>query len=81
MKKISVSKYNELFHIAESSLQSSWRDLGLTEEETKERSDKNQDLQKMSKETETSPVYCLYKKNANEVVDSILKSLNIEVEE
>lgn len=77
MKKITVSQYNELFHMAENTLQNSWRQLGLTDQEIIDRSNKCSELQKPDS---ISPVYNLYKSNANNVVDNILKSLGIEVE-
>lgn len=77
MKKITISQYNELFHMAENTLQNSWRQLGLTDQEIIDRSNKCSELQKPDS---ISPVYNLYKSNANNVVDNILKSLGIEVE-
>lgn len=76
-KTISVSQYNALFHIAENILQQSWRDLGLTEEEITERSNKNPKL-KLANSSGLEPVYYLYKKNANELVDKILQELSID---
>ena len=75
-KTISVSQYNSLFHIAENILQQSWRDLGLTDAEIIDRSNKNPKLIDSSSGLE--PVYYLYKKNANELVDKFLKELSID---
>ena len=45
-RTISISQYNALFHIAENILQQSWRDLGLSDQEIIDRSNKNKELQR-----------------------------------
>ena len=82
MKKISIGEYNHLYNMTENVLQKSWFELGLTLGEVTTRATANTDLQKLSQLPQyvSDPTYCLYKKNANELVDKILKQLGIEVE-
>ena len=82
-KKISIGEYNTLFAIAENGLQDSWKDLGikLDGKVIDEMLKDNKEIQKASKGSVLPPSYFLYKKNANNIVDQILKELNIEVEE
>ena len=75
--KITVGQYNTLFAKAEEGLQTSWNDLSLSDKEINDRCNQNEEL----KEPDycLGPVYGLYKKNANYIVDKILEELGIEV--
>lgn len=78
MKKISVGQYNDLYATAEEGLQNSWRDLGISSDEINERANRNKEFNKPSVLPNS---YFLYQKNARYIVDNILVSLGIEVEE
>ena len=81
-RKICVGTYNGLFASAENGLQASWKDLGLSHEGLIERSENNKEMSEMAnKNGVLPPIYFVYKKNANQIVDDILKELDIEVAE
>lgn len=80
-KKISIGQYNTLYAIAEEGLQESWNDLGIPLN-GKVLDDMLKNNKKIQEKTKTSPLpanYFLYKKNANNIVDRILKELKISV--
>lgn len=82
MKKITIGEYNRLYSIAEEGLQSSWQDLGISLDgiEIEEKLKNNSQIQELKKDSSLPASYFLYKKNANIIVDRMLKALGIEVE-
>lgn len=80
-KKISIGQYNKLFAIAENCLQESWQDLGVKIDcdTLNEILKGNEEFQNKAKNSSLPPSYFLYKKNANNIVDQILKELGISV--
>lgn len=83
MKRISVGQYNSLYAIAENGLQDALVDLGINiDGKTIDNMLKDHtEIQKHSKKEGLPPSYFLYKKNANYVVNNILKELGIEIDE
>ena len=77
-KKINVGQYNDLYATAEEGLQNSWGDLGLSFDEIGERANRNKEFNDPSVMPKS---YFLYQKHARYIVNNILVSLGIEVEE
>lgn len=77
-KKISVGQYNDLYATAEEGLQNSWKDLGLSFDEISERANTNKEFNNPGVLPNS---YFLYQKNARYIVNNILVSLGIEVED
>lgn len=80
-KKISIGQYNTLYAIAEEGLQQSWSDLGIPLDckVLDEMIKNNKDIQEKAKTSSLPANYFLYKKNANNIIDQILKELKISV--
>lgn len=77
-KKINVGQYNDLYATAEEGLQNSWEDLGLSFDEIGERANRNKEF---NDPNGMSNSYFLYRKHARYIVNNILVSLGIEVED